>query len=392
MRDVAIIGAGPAGLALARSLVRHGVDAVVVSPNLAWNATYGVWRDDVEHCDLGAPIDAVVRGSWPTVRVVGTREHFLDRSYVVFDNPMLRAGLGAGIEHIEASVANVEHSPEHSTLRLSDGGRLQVRLVVDATGSGGFLDRRQSAAGAQTAYGLVLGRVDEAMVGRIGMTDDVFTLMDWSSPPTFLYAARFSDGLVLVEETSLYAEPPHEPDELRLRLAARLGGDATGEALAVEYVNIPMGAPLPMLTTRTVGFGAAAGYVHPVTGYSVAASLRAAPRVADAIAGALSSRPPGEEQSRAAWEAVWPSALVRTRRWHDVGLAVLRSLPTTTVPKFFDAFFDLPSRLSAAYLRVDSDPALVRAAMLEVFRRVDTPTRLRLMSSPVALLRALVAR
>ncbi len=392
MRDVAVIGAGPAGLALARSLVRLGVDAVVVSPNLAWGATYGVWRDDVEHCDLGAPIDAVVRGSWPTVRVVGTREHLLVRPYVVFDNHWLRASLGAGVENVEASVTHVEHLPEYSTVQLSDGRHLEVRLVVDATGSGRFLNRRQSAAGAQTAYGLLLGRIDEAMAGRLGVVDDVFTLMDWSSPPTFLYAARFADGRFLVEETSLYAEPPHERAELRARLASRLGSDATGEAQSVEHVHIPMGAPLPMLTTRTVGFGAAAGYVHPVTGYSVAASLRAAPRVAEAIAGALSSRHPAADRSRAAWEAVWPPALVRTRRWHDVGLAVLRSLPTTTIPKFFDAFFGMPPSLSAAYLRVDSDPSTVRSAMLEVFRRVDTPTRLRLMSSPAALLRALVAR
>lgn len=392
MRDVAIIGAGPAGLALARSLVRLGVDAVVISPNLAWSATYGVWRDDVEHCDLGAPLDTVVLGSWPKVRVVGTREHLLARPYVVFDNHGLRAGLGTGVENVEASVTNVEHSSEHSILRFGDGGRMEARLVVDATGSGRFLNHRRAAAGAQTAYGLVLGLSDEAITRRIGLGDDVFTLMDWSSPPTFLYAARFSDGRVLLEETSLYAEPPHDIPQLRARLASRLGGDATDGASAVEHVSIPMGAPLPMLTTRTVGFGAAAGYVHPVTGYSVAASLRAAPRVADAIAGALSSRPPGAEQSSAAWGAVWPPALVRTRRWHDVGLAALRSLPSTTIPRFFDAFFDMPPQLSSAYLRVDSDPADVRAAMLEVFRRVDVPTRIRLMSTPVALLQALVAR
>ena len=54
MRDVAIIGGGPAGLALAHSLVERGVDAVVFSPESPWHATYGAWRDDVESCELGA--------------------------------------------------------------------------------------------------------------------------------------------------------------------------------------------------------------------------------------------------------------------------------------------------------------------------------------------------
>ena len=43
----------------------------VVAPGTAWHATYGAWRDDVEACELGAPLDGLLRGAWPTVRVVG---------------------------------------------------------------------------------------------------------------------------------------------------------------------------------------------------------------------------------------------------------------------------------------------------------------------------------
>jgi lycopene beta-cyclase len=221
---------------------------------------------------------------------------------------------------------------------------------------------------------------------------DVFTLMDWSRPPTFLYAAQFSDGRVLLEETSLYSQPAHAIDDLRGLLAARLGVDATSEADAIERVEIPMGTRLPLTHTRVVGFGAAAGYIHPVTGYSVAASLRAAPRVAEAIRLCLSHQRRGADLSAAAWQAVWPDHLVRTRRWHDMGLSVLSGLPRHAIPGFFDAFFDLPQELSAAYLRIDSDPGDVRRAMLGVFRRVNSATKLRLMSSPGGLLRALVAR
>ena len=48
---------------------------------------------------------------------------------------------------------------------------------------------------------------------------------------------------------------------------------------AREVVRIPMGGPLPAPDQTVVAFGAAAGYIHPATGYSIAGSLRAVDRV-----------------------------------------------------------------------------------------------------------------
>jgi len=84
--------------------------------------------------------------------------------------------------------------------------------------------------------------------------------------------------------------------------------------------------------------------------------------------------------------------LVRARGWHEMGLAVLSSLPPRLIGGFFDAFFELPQSQWSAYLRIDSEPAEVRAAMLGVFRRVDMATRLALVAQPGALVRALGAR
>ena len=96
--DVAIVGGGPAGLALARALALQGVELVVVAASTEWHATYGVWRDDVADCDLGGELDSLVRCAWPTVRVVGKRQHLLQRPYVVFDNAHLRSSLLAGVQ------------------------------------------------------------------------------------------------------------------------------------------------------------------------------------------------------------------------------------------------------------------------------------------------------
>ena len=405
--DVAIVGAGPAGLALAHAITRRGVDSIVIAPDTQWHATYGAWRDDVEACELGAPLDVVVRGAWPLVRVVGAREHRLARPYVVFDNQRLKASLSAGIAMRVDSVVAAEHDTLTTTLRLASGDEVRARLVVDATGSGVLLAHRHAEnsnravsdrsapAGAQTAYGLVVR--SSAFV-----TPGVFTLMDWRPPlsgeaattqhPTFFYGAQFNDGATLVEETSLYAQPPFDVDTLRGLLAVRLGVDLTSQAANVELVHIPMGEALPSRGTRVVGFGAAAGYIHPVTGYSVAGSLRAAPRVADAIASALQQGKQGADLSSAIWQAVWPQQLLQTRAWHDAGLHALRRLPGDCVGEFFDEFFSLPVELWSSYLRIDTEPALVRRAMFALFRRSRWSLRIRLAASPAALLRAIVSR
>ena len=394
--DVAIVGGGPAGLALARALALQGVELVVVAAHSEWHATYGVWCDDVADCDLGGELDTLVRGAWPTVRVVGKRQHLLQRPYVVFDNARLRSSLLAGVQVQHDTAVQAEHTTDTTSLRLHSGATITARLVIDATGSGELLARRTPTGGAQTAYGLLLGTTSEtgsANVARTsGIEPGIFTLMDWSTPPTFFYGAQFNDGRTLVEETSLYANPPRGLDDLRTRLAVRLGVDATEQADSVERVHIAMGGSLPARTTRVVGFGAAAGFVHPVTGYSVAASLRAATRVANEIVQQLSRGTTGTDLSLAVWSAVWPKHLVRARGWHDMGLAVLSALPPRLIGGFFDAFFELPQAQWSAYLRIDTEPAEVRAAMLGVFRRVDMATRLALVAQPAALVRALGAR
>ncbi len=196
----------------------------------------------------------------------------------------------------------------------------------------------------QTAIGVVL---DEPPPGPLGTP----TVMDFTDPgstddicvPTFVYAFPVADGW-LVEETVL-AGPALEPDRLLPRLASRLAESPAHlmeRAIRVERVRIPMGAPVPSrpgrgdatqtatesgaaagTTTGTVRFGAAAGMIHPATGYSVASSLRAAGRVADAVIERLGRPVDRTADAAAVVDAVWPRSLRRTRRLHDFGLEVL---------------------------------------------------------------------
>jgi lycopene beta-cyclase len=340
------------------------VTVVVVGEGRPWTATYGTWRDDVpdlpDQC-FAAATDAVI--------VRGHRRHVVERAYGIFDNAALRARLGAGLELRNAHVERVRHMRWGSRL-LTAAGDVDARLVVDATGR-----RTTPISAAQSAFGLLVA-------GPPAVVDPVLpTLMDLrppgsDGPPTFLYAVPLTDGW-LVEETVLAARPPVAPDRLAGTLAARIGAPASDR---VERVSIALDGALPPRRDPVPRFGAAAGYAHPATGYSVAASLRAAPRVAAAVARAclVAERP----DPRLVHDAVWPRHLRRTRRLHRYGLEVLLRLEQDELATFFDAFFELPVDVWAPYLRIDSTPRQVTRTMTAVLRRLPRGVRRQLVVDP----------
>lgn len=395
--DVVVAGSGPAALALGAACVAAGLVVRTIGPVGPWTATYGAWLDELDSVAQAcvaqpSAVDVVVTDAAHPGAVATRRT--LPRTYGVMDNELLRAALGTA-EHVDASVLGVVRTGEWSTVDTTSG-RCRARLVVDATGPAPRLltARRALRPGVgvpeQTAYGLVIDGRPEAVGGEASV------LMDWSQPPgqraddpaTFLYVLSLGAGRWLVEETSLARRPAVSHDELRSRLAARLGQDLTGTAEHVELVTIPMAPGLPSRAQQVVGFGAAAGYIHPATGYSVTASLRAAPRVAAAIVEALEADP--RERSAQVWNAVWPAAHRRSRALHDYGLAALLRMAPDELAGFFGAFFDLPTERWSGYLRVDVDPSEVVRAMRAVFMALPWPLRARLAAgSPLPFVRLL---
>lgn len=362
--DLAIIGDGPAGLALGAAARERGLRVGVIGSGAPWPATYGLWRDEVP----GLP-DECFTAVVPHVVVHGHRRHVLERPYGVLANDAARAHFGRDVELIPARAERTVRTPTAVRV-LTDAGRVDARIVVDAGG-------RSLVPGqaAQSAYGVV---VTDPPPGALEPT-----LMDLrpagEGVPTFCYVVPTAAGW-LVEETVLVARPPIGPDALAPRLAARLGGAVP--AGGIERVLIPVGGPLPGATGPVVPFGAAAGYTHPATGFSVAASLRAAPRVADAIAAvcARTGRPdPGPVHA-----AVWPRRLRATRRLHDYGMAVVAGLEQDALAAFFDAFFELPVARWAPYLRIDADPLEVSRTMWLLARRLPPGLRRRLLVRPPA--------
>ena len=393
--DVAIIGDGPAGSALALACVREGLDALLVGDDADWKATYSSWADDLPGTEADGLIDVddVLSTSSPEVWAYGARPHRLQRRYVTLDNHRLRRALRAGAAHRIGRVERVATTRIADAgghrLELADGNSIRARAVLDATGWPGRFARPNGgqASAWQTALGVVLSEPPDGELGQptfmdfrrvIGL-DGAPSTVGPHGVTTFCYSLPVSDGW-LVEETVLAATPAIEPIALLPRLSARLGrhpDSVLADALRTEYVRIPLGGSRPTSDQPIVAFGAAAGYVHAATGFSVAASIRAAPRVAAALATALSSGS-GTIDSQPVAEAVWPPPMRRTRVLHDFGLEVLLDLDDDDVRAFFDAFFELSADDWAAYLRVDTPPTDVSAVMARLFRSSSWQVRRRL--------------
>jgi lycopene beta-cyclase len=405
--DVVVIGDGPAGSALAQSCRRAGIDTLLVGDDAAWAATYSTWLDDLADRSVTGLTDvaALLATSSAEVWAHGARAHRLDRAYGTFDNARLRSALRAGVIHRNARVNDVMGarvgSGELHRIDLDTGEALRARVVVDATGWPARFARQSGgrAPAWQTALGVVLAEPPDGDLGRPTFMDFRRVVGPDGAPSsvgplgvtTFCYALPVHDGW-LVEETVLAARPAVEPIALLPRLAARLGrhpDDVLADAIRTEYVRIPLGGSRPGPDQPIVAFGAAAGYVHAATGFSVAASIRAAPRVAAAIGQAVAAGVGVADPAPIA-DAVWPASMRRTRVLHDFGLEVLLDLDDDEVRAFFDAFFELPTKDWSAYLRVDTPPRAISAVMTRLFRSSSWQVRRRLAArNPMALARLL---
>ncbi|MGH3907970.1 MAG: lycopene cyclase family protein [Pseudonocardiaceae bacterium] len=370
MIDVLVAGGGPAGWAVAAACARLGLDTELVdpAPDRRWYATYGSWRGELPR-DTDPAVAASGLGA-----AIGTTGHRLGWEYVVLDNAALRDGFAmSGVRVRKGRVRDARRERPGVSVQIDDDER-RAAVVLDATGEARRLlgaGRRRPAA-EQTAVGVVV----HADAARPVVTPGNALFMDWRTHhgeagwPTFLYAVPVTADHVLLEETSLARRPGLGLDVLRRRLHARLAHH--GIALPTsgeERVRFAVDRPLPAPSDRrgaVVPFGAASPLVHPATGFSVAAALRLAPRVAAAVRDAL-QRNGSETAGSAAWRTVWSPAAIAVHTLRRRSLESLLRFPPDRVPSFFDVFFALPERHRWAYLTGREDVPGTAAAMAALF-------------------------
>ena len=357
--DVIVAGAGPAGLAIAGALIARGLRVACVDPEPGrrWTNHTSTWADEIQPLGLDAYCDRI----WPRVEVIfGERSRqVFQRGYTHFDNDALKqALLPPSIEMVEGRVTRSEHDRQGSTVELEGGEKLRAALVFDASGHDhALLPSAHEADSFQRVYG-ILARVD-----RHPFDLDRMLLMDFrhaflgnrTSPPTFLYAMPWDSDYAFFEEVSL-ADSSNIPMEvLQGRLYLRLAslGIRIRRVESVEAGSLPLNGPLPDPTARVMGFGAAGGFVHPSTGWSVSRSLRLAGPVSELVDAGLGEGLAPEEIARRVYRLMWTPALLRMRRLHLQGGKFFGHIGIRTLSVFMRVFFNAPGDMWKVYLSSD---------------------------------------
>src|SRR5690606_21136952 len=125
--------------------------------------------------------------------------------------------------------------------------------------------------------------------------------------------------------------------------------------------------------SQLLPFGAAAGLVHPATGYQLARALRLAPLVADAASNGLERGP--REAVRAGVSAMWPQSARRAFRLYEAGAEVISSLAADQVRQFVFEFFSLPNKRAVRFMAGDMQPEEIVETMWRVFAGASSRVR-----------------
>lgn len=345
--DVAVVGLGPAGRALASRCAAAGLRVLAVDPDpeAPWLQTLSLWADQLPAWLDSGVFAHTCRGP----ALYAPERKVLDRDYAVLDTTLLREALPLG------SGVTVER------LALSDsevlGLRSRAHRVVDCRGAG----RRGPV---QTAYGIVVPTRDAAPA----LDGETALFMDWRTDydddevgASFLYAIPLDADRVLLEETCLAGLPAPEPSALGRRLRSRLSrrgvpAGAVDRSLAVEQVRIPL---MPTAhrypDARVESFGTAGGHGHAATGYSIAATLGAVPAAVNAL---------GTGYPLPAARTSGTEALNRT------GLRALLRADEATLHQLFAAFGRIDQQRQQWFLEGTGPSYQVAAAMWQMWVRM----------------------
>jgi len=307
--DVAVIGAGPAGLAAARAAAQAGARTVVLER--AAHPRYKTCGGGLIGASLAAVGDGIrvpVRDeiSASTFTLRGKREktrvHRTPMLVMVlrdeFDDELRRAAAASGAVFREhCLVRGLSQQPDLARVHLAAGEEITARVVVGADGSSGVSARHAGVQYAQVDLGLELEilvppPVRDSWRGRI--------LLDWGALPGS-YAWVFpKDDRLTVGVIATRGHADYTRQYLR-DFVARLGLAGYGTAQDSGHLTRCRADDSPVRKGRVLVAGDAAGLLEPCTREGISFALRSgrlAGQVAARAAKAGAAGPTDQELDR----------------------------------------------------------------------------------------------
>jgi digeranylgeranylglycerophospholipid reductase len=344
VRDVAVIGAGPAGLTAARSLAAHGHDVLVLEEH----AQIGV----PVHCTGVLGLDAFAEFDLPRHAILSTahvatfiaadgssvavdaeraKAAVVDRA--VFDQGLADSSRAAGVEiKCAARVRTIATGADSVAIGVENGDTVEARACILACGAS-YRFNRQLGLGVPRSF------VQSAQLERPldGPETVEVHLGREVAPAGFAWLVPFERdgrrharlGLMCESRASSYFR------EFSGRMRARFGA-ASDEWPEPRLKILPLGPVSRTYATRLLAVGDAAGLVKPTTGGGIYYSLISGQIAADTLDEALRADDLRDTRLKQ-YETEWRNRLGADIR---IGLA-FRTLASRMNDRAIDAVIEL---------------------------------------------------
>lgn len=391
INNIVIIGSGPAGLLLAKSCREIGIETTIISPSLkvTWTSNFCFWLDEIGEIKYNLPFLKTWRSG-----IVFTDENkpfFLEREYALLDSVQFQRELmqdceNLGVKFVEDRIVSIEHI-ENISIVTGKLGVYNCSIAIDATGNKStFIKSHEHLPPAyQIAYGQHIQCPLRDIQHHWGITEDSFVFMDFRSNtysdevPTFLYVLPLSEDEVFVEETILTTRKDIDIRTLQKSLQEKksslgIGGEISTE----EFCKIKMGGAVPELDQHVLGFGVAAGLVHPVTGYQITTSINLAPQIASCLK--LHIQTP-QKAVQEAWKLMWTKERLQKWKLYRIGHEVLCDFDHPQTQSFFDSFFAIEPESLHKFISANGTTTEVCDTMWKVFLQMNWSSRKQLLKS-----------